>query len=130
MTIIKKQENKAIIFWFLVIIWMVIICIGSSISVLPGTESLSDSDFNLISSIVHVILYAVLTGLLINALLFSNVKPSKALIFGFLFAIFYGITDEFHQSFVINREPHISDWLLDVAGGLIVFYFYRYKLKK
>jgi VanZ family protein len=30
----------------------------------------------------------------------------------------YGITDEFHQSFVPGRVPDIADWAVDTAGAL------------
>jgi VanZ family protein len=35
------------------------------------------------------------------------------------FVSFYGITDEFHQSFVIGRSSDLVDWSADVTGGAI-----------
>jgi VanZ like family len=36
-----------------------------------------------------------------------------------LIASLYGITDEFHQSFVPGRSPDVLDWLADTAGALL-----------
>ncbi len=124
----KKKDNLIILNWFLAILWMTVIFISSSISSLPGTQTLSDQDFNFISSIVHVINYAVLAALLMRAFISSGIKTNKALVFGFLIAVFYGLTDEFHQFFVPGRESHLSDWLLDIAGSCISLFWYRYKI--
>ena len=34
------------------------------------------------------------------------------------FASLYGVTDEFHQSFVPNRDASVEDWIADVAGAI------------
>lgn len=36
-----------------------------------------------------------------------------------LFSSIYGVTDEFHQSFVANRTPSFGDWIADTAGALV-----------
>jgi len=43
-----------------------------------------------------------------------------------LFCLFYGISDEFHQSFVPHRSVSIWDVAADVIGGMVVvFYWYK-----
>ena len=37
---------------------------------------------------------------------------------GVALASAYGVTDEFHQSFVANRTPAVDDWLADTLGAL------------
>ena len=37
-----------------------------------------------------------------------------------LFASAYGLTDEFHQSFVLGRSASWLDWLADTAGAALV----------
>jgi VanZ family protein len=38
------------------------------------------------------------------------------------FCSLYGISDEWHQSFVVGRSPDILDWVADTSGaGLAVF---------
>lgn len=36
-----------------------------------------------------------------------------------LFSFFYGLTDEFHQSFVAGREFSLGDLLADTLGGFV-----------
>ena len=53
-----------------------------------------------------------------------------------LIVMFYAATDEFHQSFVPNRTPLVSDVLIDTAGGaagllaLWIVFGWRKRLKK
>jgi len=39
--------------------------------------------------------------------------------FSVLIASLYGISDEFHQSFVPGRTPDVADWLADTLGALL-----------
>ena len=36
-----------------------------------------------------------------------------------ILAVFYGISDEFHQSFVSGRTPSLVDLLADAVGALV-----------
>ena len=36
-----------------------------------------------------------------------------------LLSSLYGITDEYHQSFVPGRTPAVDDWIADTAGATI-----------
>jgi VanZ family protein len=36
-----------------------------------------------------------------------------------LFCSFYGVSDEWHQSFVIGRSSNIFDWLADTSGASV-----------
>lgn len=68
----------------------------------------------------HGLLYAVLAATAIFAMI--SVPPRKALQTGLLvvlFCLLYGITDEFHQSFVPGREPSGGDLLADTAGSAV-----------
>lgn len=47
------------------------------------------------------------------------------------FCSVYGVTDEWHQSFVIGRDASSLDWLADTTGGLIAgvsYYLYSRKI--
>lgn len=59
--------------------------------------------------LAHTLEYALLGFLLSRA--FSN--PGAA----FVIASLYGVSDEFHQSFVPGREASIGDWLADSLGA-------------
>src|SRR5262245_1791403 len=69
----------------------------------------------------HALGYALLAALVLRALSradWSNVRGPlgwRAL----LFSSVYGVTDEFHQSFVANRTPDVMDWATDTAAAAI-----------
>jgi len=69
------------------------------------------------STAAHFVVYAVLGALYLWAL------PRRERVWPTAFAAvalasLYGITDEFHQSFVPGRMPDPADWLVDTAGAL------------
>jgi len=89
--------------------WMGVIYALSSISgsSVPGR----------FSTAAHFVVYAVLGALYLWAL------PRRERVWPTAFAAvalasLYGITDEFHQSFVPGRMPDPADWLVDTAGAL------------
>ena len=43
---------------------------------------------------------------------------------------FYGILDEFHQSFVPNRIPSAADWVADTLGAVFGAFVFRRILKR
>lgn len=66
----------------------------------------------------HAVLYAVLAGTVILALVPALPgRPLQAGLLIVLFCLLYGISDEFHQSFVPGREPSSGDLLADTAGA-------------
>jgi len=53
-------------------------------------------------------------------------RPIILALFSITFCSLYGISDEWHQSFVEGRSPDVIDWLADTIGaGLAVFSLYR-----
>lgn len=64
--------------------------------------------------LAHLGVYAVLGAALAHAKVFgpSRVPHVAMIALGALF----GVTDEWHQSFVPGRDPSVGDWLADVAG--------------
>ena len=69
-------------------------------------------------------------GLLACAVLFALQShwrrrfPLKAVCLSIVFCIFYGITDEFHQSFIPNRSPDIFDVFADGTGAALCSLFW------
>ncbi|MHB8811176.1 MAG: VanZ family protein [Desulfobulbaceae bacterium] len=77
------------------------------LSLAPGADKLG-----------HGVLYAILAWTTILALV--PALPRRTLRIGVLVVLFcflYGISDEFHQSFVPGREPSGGDLLADAAGA-------------
>ncbi len=62
--------------------------------------------------------YAVLAILGYTALCNSS-KQRAAFSFVFLLALLYALSDEFHQSFVPNRDPSFWDVGLDALGAAL-----------
>jgi VanZ family protein len=70
----------------------------------------------------HMIGYGLLGGLAFRAFAGATWRglTTRAAVRAVLLSSAYGVTDEFHQSFVPNRTPDVHDWLADTAGALIV----------
>jgi VanZ family protein len=41
------------------------------------------------------------------------------------FCSLYGLSDEWHQSFVAGRESDIADWIADTIGAALAIFFLR-----
>lgn len=69
--------------------------------------------------LLHLAEYAVLGALAYR--FFQRAMPERSKTFvvmvAFLFALVYGLSDEFHQSFVPGRDSSWFDALADGAGG-------------
>jgi len=77
----------------------------------------------------HAVAYAVMAFLAINAFK-HQIKPYKrVLVCSFVFCALYGLSDEWHQSFIAGREASALDWLADCAGSLLVLITYH-KIKE
>jgi VanZ family protein len=105
--------------WGPVAVQMTLIFIASSIphlGALPG--GLSDKGG-------HSIGYAMLGALVLRAFAggrLSGVTWPRAAA-ALLVATFYGVSDEFHQSFVPGRTPDAYDVLADCSGAAIAIAF-------
>ena len=70
----------------------------------------------------HFMAYGVMAILAWKA--FAKLIASKLnlLVISLAFVSFYGLTDEWHQSFVVGRNSSFWDWLADTLGGLLAVY--------
>ncbi|MBD3282071.1 MAG: VanZ family protein [Candidatus Portnoybacteria bacterium] len=100
---------RIIKYWLPIIIWMGIIFYLSSI---PGLQSGLDNDF-ILRKIAHIMEYAILTFLLLRAF---NAKTTKKILITALISIAYAASDEYHQSFVLNRHGSLIDVGIDSIG--------------
>jgi VanZ family protein len=95
-------------FWMAGIFWL------SSQEALPSPPGLS---FTIGAIAGHFVAYSILGALL--ALAFEGSMPrGPALLAAGLAAFLYGLSDEFHQSFVPGRDASIEDLLVDLLGIL------------
>lgn len=70
----------------------------------------------------HFAAYFGLGFLLAHA--FSGGGSKRRFIWAFFTAAAYGISDEFHQSFVPGRDASFLDWVADAAGAWFGAYTY------
>lgn len=107
--------KKFILLWIPVFAWMLVIFSFSSLP--TGTASeIHWQDF-IIKKMAHLVEYAVLATLSFRALIGSGVNRKDTFVIAFLIAIFYGATDEIHQSFTPGREPTVRDVIIDSIGA-------------
>jgi len=93
---------------------MALIFFLSSRSTLPHAPGLSGA---LTAIGGHLVAYAVLALLLAWGLGGGDLTGRQRLLLAFTIAVAYGVTDEFHQSFVPGRDANPVDLLLDAAGA-------------
>jgi len=117
-----KEQNetlsyrKMLWYWGPVVIWMVIIFIGSSHS----NVVLSETHDNSIKNLAHIGEYAILAFLIFRAL---NNREEKGFFskhtwfLALIGAILYGVSDEIHQMFVPTRTAYLGDIFMDGVGA-------------
>ena len=79
-----------------------------------------------IQNLLHIPLFAGLTGLWILSLQNWNLSLKHLLLWSFLITCIYSLFDEFHQYFVPGRFPGLVDILLNTCGVVcttVLFYF-------
>ncbi len=87
----------------------------------PG-KSFSLPNVFLLDKIGHFILYGTLASaaLLIPSRSQKEKRPILTLFCIVLFSLLYGVSDEFHQTFIEGREASGLDVMADLAGVLFV----------
>jgi VanZ family protein len=81
----------------------------------------------------HFFAYAVMGIFTWRALYHLSLPRKMLFLASFTFCSVYGLTDEWHQSFVVGRTSSAMDWLADSIGGLLTtfsFYWYMRKTAK
>lgn len=113
----------------LLILYCLLIFVLSSI---PG-ENFPKVDFEFSDKFVHLIEYSILYILFFYSLK-NQSKYVKlrdyALEFSVLFTSLYGVTDELHQYFVLNRSCEFMDWVADTLGAIIMYFIFKKVLIK
>ena len=76
-------------------------------------------DFRWGDKLAHLAVYALLCLTLIYAFEDRYRRTAKGMVVGvsIIFCLMYGLSDEFHQSFIPGRSPSFSDVAADVIGA-------------
>ena len=86
-----------------------------------------------LDKLAHGFMYAALAATMLyavprKALLLRPWRTGALIVF---FCLLYGMTDEYHQSFIPGRVPSFGDIIADVAGAsLLVYLWLRYQSPK
>lgn len=120
--------NKKVQNWFLVLLWAGLIFL---LSHQPGLRSDLPASWDfLLRKIAHISEYAVLTFLLMKALQTHQLPKRKAWLWAIVLAVLYAVSDEYHQTFILDREGAGRDVLIDSLGVILVAWFSKRKMLK
>jgi len=109
----RSPTGGRLVRWGAPLAWMGFIFYLSSLPHIPYLEHGWYTSLRDVAG--HFAVYAVLALLWERALAAAGVaRPAR---WAFLIALVYGLTDEFHQSFVPGRAPDLFDVLTDAAGA-------------
>jgi len=99
----------------LALAWMAIIFYLSHQPTL-GVPSLFENQ----DKVMHAGAYGLLAALILGAmpLRLPGYTRQQAWL-SVMLASLYGISDEFHQSFIPGRSPEVGDWMADTLGALL-----------
>ena len=109
-----SPANHLLWLWLPVVVYMAAIFVASSSSNPPVPSDVTDVS-------LHTVAYFGLTMLLIRALArgaWSGVTLTT-LAAAWAIAVLYGVTDEWHQSFVPNRQAELRDVGSDAIGAFV-----------
>jgi hypothetical protein len=111
--------------WLPVILWMIVIYIGSSIGGVPrvGGKAID----GMVHRAAHLIEFAVLGALVLRAV--SNGTRAitrREMIVTLIIVALYGASDEFHQRFTPGRSSEGIAVVFDALGGLIGMLVWRW----
>jgi VanZ family protein len=115
--------------WVPVIVWCAVIFVQSGSAAPDVVPRLPHID-----KVVHAGVYGLLGFLVCRALVTVDVlrrRPRLLVALGTFAAALYGLSDEWHQSFVPERTADVLDLTADTIGGFIgSLVHYRWKMKK
>jgi VanZ family protein len=83
----------------------------------PTIEYPGGLDAKLVSTLGHISVFAVLSVLIWWALGLSRLPLGRRATLSVLLSMLYGLSDEWHQSFVPGRTPDILDIVADTFGA-------------
>lgn len=112
---IKILDFTLLFLYCLFVYWL------SDQTTLPVPKLFSSQD-----KILHAGAYFIMGTLAWRSFEHLLTKPIILALCSVTFCSLYGISDEWHQSFVVGRFSDIADWIADTSGaGLAVFLLYK-----
>jgi VanZ family protein len=125
----RIAQNKEIwLSWGMVFGWMGLIFFFSHQPSLPHLpDGMRDT---IIKKLGHALAYGILMGLWQRAL--SAIRPmtSKMLWLALGLTLLYAISDEWHQTFIPDRNGQLADVLVDLSGAWLVLIVSRRLMRR
>ena len=112
-----RIENRFVRYWLPAIVWCAIIFAQSAFAT-PDIGPL----WPFFDKMAHTGIYALLGLLLcraLNTLDGWQARTARLLLTATVLTALYGLSDEWHQSFVPARHAEAADLLADLLGGLL-----------
>ena len=108
------RVDRSLSSWLPPLVYMaVIFAVSAQPNPLPEvTARVSDK-------VLHLVEYSGLAALLVRALTREGWGWRDAMLAAMVMTSLYGASDEYHQAFVPNRNPAVSDWVADSLGALV-----------
>ena len=108
------SAQRAVIGWVPAILWFAFIFALSAQPSLPSPSHISDKE-------AHAFTYGVLAVLCLMGLTGWRWRriAGATLLGAFVITVLYGVSDEFHQTFVPGRSPDVADVMADAVGAAL-----------
>ncbi len=78
-----------------------------------------DFGFDFQDKLYHAGAYSIMGFLAWRSFTHVVSSPSLLALLSIAFCGLYGLSDEWHQSFVVGRESDIADWFADTTGSVL-----------
>jgi len=114
---LKRIDNRFLRYWLPVVAWCALIFAQSAFA----TPDIGPS-WPYFDKMAHTAIYGLLGLLLcraLNTLDGWRARPFRLLAAATALTALYGLSDEWHQSFVPDRYAEAADVLADLLGGLL-----------
>lgn len=120
-------DRRLIFYWLPLALYCGAIFWQSAYPSIQGPEPFSQFD-----KVQHLAAYGIMAWLFARALTREApaLSPGTIRWTAVAFACLYGLSDEFHQSFVPSRTADVWDWAADTAGAFLWALFFSRKPPK
>ena len=83
-----------------------------------------------IDKFIHASAYALMGLLVWRCVQHTSFADNQRILFSICFCSVYGMSDEWHQSFVVGRDSDVLDWLADTTGACLAVFIAQYWYRK
>jgi len=101
-------------------LWLPVIGVAALIFTLSSFSQLPSPPSGVTDKHEHFTIYFILGLMLVRALAGGRLSgvTFRVVLLAAVFTSLYGISDEFHQSFVPGRDSSVFDWYADTTGAV------------